>query len=111
VAFTDGVKIHCGWFTDNSYNTSKDPFHEDMLVSAMARPKETLAAKTWKVGDVVRILSGGPTMTVAALNTPNKNQVRCGWFVDGRYTTGDFNTNMLEEAETTATGSSGTSHP
>lgn len=37
-------------------------------------------AKTFKIGDVVRLVSGGLWMTVEGFDEENKNIVRCKWF-------------------------------
>ncbi|MBN8609666.1 MAG: DUF2158 domain-containing protein [Deltaproteobacteria bacterium] len=44
---------------------------------------------TWKVGDVVRLKSGGPAMTVAVVD--KHEQVLCQWFGSG----GDFKDRMF----------------
>lgn len=36
----------------------------------------------FKIGDVVMLNSGGPHMTVNAIDLEGKNVVRCMWFVD-----------------------------
>jgi uncharacterized protein YodC (DUF2158 family) len=48
----------------------------------------------FKVGDVVQLASGGPTMTVVGPSLTNKKQVKCQWFVKDEVRTGEF----LEDA-------------
>jgi uncharacterized protein YodC (DUF2158 family) len=37
-------------------------------------------AEQWKVGDVVRLKSGGPAMTVAGLGPYSRAGILCTWF-------------------------------
>jgi uncharacterized protein YodC (DUF2158 family) len=39
-------------------------------------------AEALKTGDVVRLKSGGPHMTVSWVSTDGTDGVRCHWFVD-----------------------------
>ena len=43
----------------------------------------------FKPGDVVRLKSGGPLMTVHAVN-PDGETVQCVWFVDKKQQFGEF---------------------
>jgi uncharacterized protein YodC (DUF2158 family) len=51
------------------------------------------AVKTFKAGDVVRLNSGGPNMTVASICG---SQINCSWFTPkGLYRLGLFNRESL----------------
>lgn len=53
----------------------------------------------FKTGDVVMLKSGGPKMTVFALNAGiSGDEVRCHWFVDGVVKSGNFKQEQLESA-------------
>ena len=56
---------------------------------------------SWKVGDIVRLKSGGPSMTVVAKEARTEvDENRCGWFVDGcSYQSERFASDALMEAE------------
>lgn len=48
------------------------------------------------VGDVVRIKSGGPNMTIELLGTgSNSNECKCQWFVGSKLQDGWFDINTL----------------
>jgi uncharacterized protein YodC (DUF2158 family) len=51
----------------------------------------------WKPGDVVRVKSGGPPMTVAGEDTIGR--VICEWFVGSNQKSGVFNASVLEKHE------------
>lgn len=61
-------------------------------------------AKKWKTGDVVRLNSGGPAMTVEGYNviggigTPvySDTQVDCSWFEKNKKHEGVFHEDMLK---------------
>lgn len=60
----------------------------------MSRPE----ARVLKVGDVVELMSGGPTMTVDKIEEDG-NLVRCIWFDDaGQLQCGTFRMNTLSWA-------------
>lgn len=54
-------------------------------------------AQQWKVGDVVRLKSGGPSMTVEYLDLETQS-VGCVWFHDQEKKTGSFPAEGLEPA-------------
>lgn len=56
----------------------------------------------FKVGDMVRLRSIGPSMTVIDLYTSSlRNSVECGWFTkDGTYRTGWFIAESLLKLKT-----------
>ena len=47
-----------------------------------------MSEEGFKTGDIVRLLSGGPSMTVIYESSPTV--VKCGWFRDSEYLTGSF---------------------
>jgi uncharacterized protein YodC (DUF2158 family) len=58
-------------------------------------------AKKWKPGDVVRLASGGPDMTVQTVNEKKggNESVECVWFnQDGKVVENDFLPETLVEA-------------
>ena len=50
-----------------------------------------------KIGDVVRLNSGGPLMTVAFI--AHNNIVRAVWFIDGKTEVGDFPQEVLTKED------------
>jgi uncharacterized protein YodC (DUF2158 family) len=50
--------------------------------------------KTFKVGDLVRLKSGGPVMTVASVG----QSVHCQWFAGAKLEKGFFDAESLENA-------------
>ena len=56
----------------------------------------------FKVGDLVRLKSGGPDMTVemdAASNYERKGQIRCVWFEGNKKMQNDFVPGTLKKAD------------
>ena len=54
----------------------------------------------FKLGDLVRLKSGGPTMTVNALgHVVRAGQVTCVWFVGNKHNTAVFEENALVAVE------------
>jgi len=53
----------------------------------------------FKIGDVVRLKSGGPRMTVRLSNYIGLEQVLCDWFYKGENKSAIFNIQMLEIAK------------
>ena len=55
----------------------------------------------FKSGDVVRLKSGGPKMTVMDIDGHGNHLdvVTCTWFVDGEYKPGKFRMCMLEAGD------------
>jgi uncharacterized protein YodC (DUF2158 family) len=51
----------------------------------------------WKVGDVVRLKSGGPMMTVNIADADGQS-CHCEWFVNGEAQRGYYNMESLEKA-------------
>jgi uncharacterized protein YodC (DUF2158 family) len=53
----------------------------------------------FSVGDLVRLLSGGPAMTIIDIASDGA-RVTCAWFVDGngQYFQGEFNPAFLKPA-------------
>jgi uncharacterized protein YodC (DUF2158 family) len=49
-----------------------------------------------KAGDIVRLKSGGPVMTIQSLNTGIFDQVDCKWFVNDEVKKSVFNKHSLE---------------
>ncbi len=58
----------------------------------------------FEAGDIVRLRSGGPPMTVvyAGPDIQQQLRVRCQWFVGGQLCNGDFHAPELEDAEDAA---------
>ncbi len=56
----------------------------------------------FKVGDVVRLKTGGPNMVVTATTaiTTSLAVVHCEWMVGNERQEGDFRADMLERADT-----------
>ncbi|MFY9744005.1 MAG: DUF2158 domain-containing protein [Candidatus Sulfotelmatobacter sp.] len=52
---------------------------------------------TWKIGDLVRLKSGGPKMTVNALRGAMAHIVGCSWFVENDLKEADFSHDALEQ--------------
>lgn len=52
----------------------------------------------FKVGDVVRLRSGGPEMTVTATNLGESKNLRCEWFESGSVKISTFPAAALEKA-------------
>lgn len=53
----------------------------------------------WKVGDIVRLKSGGPSMTVTAVgDNYGTLTVWCSWFISGKESTGTFPVDAVEQA-------------
>ena len=62
----------------------------------------------FKVGDVVRLKSGGPKMTVSEIVIGTKSgtesvTVRCTWFHDNRVESYNFQQDILKDASADAT--------
>jgi len=56
--------------------------------------------KKWKIGDVVRLASGGPPMTVNWLPTDaNDKTIFCLWFSGDERKDGEFQADSLVKAE------------
>jgi len=54
----------------------------------------------WKVGDTVRLKSGGPKMTVVGVgDNLGEPVVWCEWFYDNKKDSGTFPPAALEEAK------------
>jgi len=53
--------------------------------------------RSYVVGDLVVLKSGGPVMTVYGIS-PNGNNVNCNWFVGGKLHAGNFPMTILEPA-------------
>ena len=72
----------------------------------------TSALKKWKLGDVVRLASGGPAMTVQGVGRSGKAEA--AWFVGGEVRTHEFSEDSLVAADVTPAGTAppaGTSPP
>lgn len=54
----------------------------------------------FKPGDLVQLLSGGPTMTITA--TGAIRDWCCGWFTEGEYKLADFYSVTLKKVEAPA---------
>jgi uncharacterized protein YodC (DUF2158 family) len=54
----------------------------------------------WKVGDKVKLATGGPDMTVTMLLPGDLRQVICQWFKDGKLEKGNFSSDSLVQADT-----------
>jgi uncharacterized protein YodC (DUF2158 family) len=60
---------------------------------------------TPEIGDVVRLKSGGPAMTVEVVTKATEGHlVRCVWFDDGEAKRGTFPAAALDEAENAGLG-------
>lgn len=53
----------------------------------------------FKVGDVVRLKSGGPRMTIVSLKAGMTSDHRCSWFEGAQPKDGHFPPEALEPAE------------
>lgn len=53
-------------------------------------------AQQWNVGDIVRVKSGGPSMTVEYVDRES-DHVRCIWFDGSEAKTGSFAADALEQ--------------
>ncbi len=55
----------------------------------------------FKIGDVVRLKSGGPTMTVTGVDTETYGtlQVFCKWFIDEKENANHYPPEALENAD------------
>jgi uncharacterized protein YodC (DUF2158 family) len=55
----------------------------------------------YKPGDVVRLKSGGPMMTVLYVNTVRTDplDVHCAWFINDEHKAGNFTSGCLEPAK------------
>ncbi|MEH0696908.1 YodC family protein [Vibrio owensii] len=51
----------------------------------------------FNIGDVVRLKSGGPAMTVGEVS--HEGSVYCQWFLEGQVLSYSFNSNSLESLE------------
>lgn len=51
----------------------------------------------FKIGDVVRLKSGGPKMTVDSLK--GKDTVQCRWFEDKQVRSAEFSSESLKKVE------------
>ena len=49
----------------------------------------------FNAGDVVKLKSGGPKMTVVATDLPGVMTVRCSWFAGAKHESGSFPTHAL----------------
>lgn len=58
-----------------------------------------MAEAHFQVGDIVRLRSGGPDMTVLGIRTDRKmvSYARTAWFEDGKQKRGSFPFDALEE--------------
>ena len=58
---------------------------------------------TFKVGDLVKLKSGSPVMTVAdpSSGSGTRKWVRCSWFAGSKLSHGDFDSDELVVASTT----------
>ena len=54
----------------------------------------------FSVGDLVKLKSGGPIMTVDGYATFDPDQVICKWFSSKKLNSGHFSEDSLEKAET-----------
>lgn len=52
----------------------------------------------WNIGDVVRLKSGGPQMTVESPKGSNTGKYTCTWFLDGQVLQHLFLPEALERA-------------
>lgn len=52
--------------------------------------------RRFKVGDLVKLRSGGPVMTVS--DVIDSDLVRCQWFAGKKLETGNFDTGTLQSA-------------
>ena len=53
----------------------------------------------WKVGDRVKLSSGGPVMTVLAYDAPPDVQVACQWFDGTKFQSARFHPDTLVSAD------------
>jgi uncharacterized protein YodC (DUF2158 family) len=76
-----------------------EQFERAAIVAALrwlCDPLRTMG--NFQVGDVVQMKSGGPTMTINAVN--NNGELFCQWFdKDGALKTGHFQAAQLKKAE------------
>lgn len=56
---------------------------------------------TWKIGDLVRLKSGGPKMTVNAIQGRTGNIIVCTWFVGTDFKEAEFSPDALEKWQDT----------
>ena len=53
-----------------------------------------------KIGDIVRLNSGSPTMTIVAINEAElmgMKNIKCSWFIKGESKSDTFPSNCLEK--------------
>lgn len=56
----------------------------------------------FKKGDVVRLKSGGPRMTVSDVDSYGQGEVLCTWFDGGRRTQEPFDVETIELVDTSS---------
>ena len=61
--------------------TSADPVRAVRLLGSFVLPYILVMANEFKLGDVVRLKSGGPKMTVNQLLGRDKQLLGCSWFL------------------------------
>jgi uncharacterized protein YodC (DUF2158 family) len=59
-----------------------------------------MAAKNFKVGDIVRLKSGGPDMSISSVTAGmTQNMVHCVWFAGKKNEGAIFHPDVLEPAQ------------
>lgn len=57
---------------------------------------EFLMSNAFKTGDIVKLKSGGPEMTVNSWYAVGRGAFRCQWFAGKKLEVGDFQPDQLE---------------
>lgn len=65
----------------------------------LQHPEPPNKARSARIGDVVRLRSGGPAMTVSQIDKFTPNTVICVWFISGQVQNGSFIANTVRPVE------------